>query len=280
MKLNKIVFPAIIIMLLSGYVTGCFLTGKSEGPTVEQLNDAASKQKNSTKIIDTEASNIQRRSKEDQSKESASKIKEANVDLKNNISILAKEADAKEKAEKQLAEANERIEELEAEDNAWIVWMCRIAVTIGVLMTAVGIVIFIKSGMTQWEVAALGMSLTVSGGMAMWFFAHIIWFVLGFFAIAAVGVILWVFLRTDKVGEAGVEVAEMLKKRIKSLQLVENPTTDGKYVNYDDVQAIITDIFGDHTHQGIAGTAQSTGVKKHITAKRKKIQATVKSIYE
>lgn len=279
MKLNTMILLVAVSLLLTGYMVSCFQTADIGGPSVEQLSDAADKQKSSTAVIDKEATNIQRRSKEDHSKQSAGKIKEANVDLKNNIDILAKEAESKEDAEKQLEKANERIKELEAEDNAWITWMCRIAVTIGVLMTAVGIVIFIKSGFTQWEVGALGISLTMSSGLAMWFFANIIWFILGIFALSAIGVILWVFLRTDKGVEAGVEVGEMLKKRIKNLKAVDETTDGEKYVKYDDVTAILIDIFGDDTHHGIAGTRQSDGVKAHITAKRKKINNKLKSLY-
>lgn len=279
--MNTLLLLGCITILSAGYITGCFKTAEITGPSVEQLSDAAAKQEASTEIIDKEASSIQRKSKEDSSKLSAGKIKEANVDLKNNISLLSEEAKAKEDAEQQLQEANERIAELEAEDNAWITWMCRIAVTIGVLMTAVGIVIFIKSGMTQWEVGALGVSLTLSGGLAMWFFANMIWFILGIFALAAIGVILWVFLRTDRVAEESVNVAEMLKGRIKKLNVIESNEIeeDGRYVNYDEVTAIITDIFGDDTHQGLAGVSQSEHVKANITAKRKKLQKKLKTIY-
>ncbi len=272
----------LIIALLAGYVAGCFKTAEFEGPSIDQLNDAAAKQKNSTEIIDEEATSIQKKSQEDDSKLSAGKIKEANVDLKNNIILLSDEAKAKEDAEKALKKANERIEALEAEDNAWIKWLCRGAIGIGLIMTAVGIVIFIKSGMTQWEVGALGISLVVSAGIASWFFANIIWFILGIFVLAAIGVILWVFLRTDEVAEQSVKVAEMLKKRIKKLDVIESHEIeeDGRYVKYDDVNAIITDIFGDDTHHGLAGANQSKGVMANITAKRKKLDKKLKSIYE
>jgi hypothetical protein len=270
-----------LTLLSAGYITSCFKTAEITGPTIDQLNDAASKQKASTEVIDSEAKSIQRKSKEDSSKQSAAKIQTANVDLKNNIDILAKEADAKEDAEKALAAANERIAELEAEDNAWITWMCRGAIGIGILMTAVGVVIFIKTGFSQWEVGALGISLTVSAGLASWFFANIIWFIVGIFILAAIGVILWVFLRTDATAEAGIEVAEMLKARIKKLAVIESDEIeeDGRYVNYQEVTAIITDVFGDETHQGMAGTKQSTGVMAHITAKRKKLNKKLKTIY-
>jgi len=272
----------IMVLVCIVALAGCFKTVDQTGPTIEQLTDAASKQKGSTEVIDKEATSIQRKSKEDSSKESAGKIKEANVDLKNNIKVLSQEAKAKEDIEEQLADANKRIEELEEEENAWITWMCRITIGIGMLMTAVGIVIFIKSGFTQWEVGALGISLTVSAGLASWFFANIIWFILGIFVLAVIGVILWVFLRTDKVAESGVHIAEMLKKRIKKLPIVESEDVDDdkKYVDYEEVATIITDIFGDDTHQGIAGSNQSAGVRANITAKRKKLNKIFKTVYE
>lgn len=271
-----------VTVLTAMYMTSCFKTAEFTGPTVEQLADAAGKQKNSTEIIDKEATSIQRKSKEDTSKMSAGKIKEANVDLKNNISILSQEAEAKEDAEAALAAANERIADLEAESNAWVKWLCRICIAVGIGMTAVGIVIFIKSGMTQWEVGALGISLVVSAGVASWFFAHIIWFIIGIFVLAAIGVILWVFLRTDAVNESSVEVGEMLKKRIKKLAVIESDEIeeDGRYVNYNEVTQILVDIFGDDTHQGIAGANQSNSVKAHITAKRKKLDKKLRTIYE
>jgi len=281
---SKTITLRLAIIFMMFLLVGCFNTipDNIPGSTPEALSDAADKQRDSTEVIDNEATKILITSKEDKSKQSAGKIKEANVNLKNNVEVLEKEAESKKSLEEALVKASERIKELEEEDNKFVLWVCRISVTLGVLLTAVGAVIFIKSGMTQWEVGALGLSLTTAAGITMWFFANIIWFIIGIAVIALCGVLLWVFLRTDKVAESSVQVAEMLKKRIKRLQPImdDDLNPNEKYVHYEDVMEIITDIFGDDTHAGIAGANQPDGVIAHITAKRKKIHKKVKSVYE
>lgn len=278
---HHVVIFIIACILSSGYIVGCFKTAGISGPTVEQLSDAAKKQKSSTEVIDKEASSIQKTSNEDHSKESAGKIKEANVNLKNNIEVLSKEAQAKDALEKRLEEADNRIKELEEEDNKFTEWVCKIAIVAGMFLTAIGIVIFIKTGFTQWEVGALGIALTLTSGITTWFFANIIWFVIGIGVIALLGVLLWVFLRTDKTAEAAVQVSEMLKHEIKTLNKIEfsNINEKEEYVKYDEVKGILTKIFGDNVHHGQAGSIQTEGVYNHITAKRKKIINRAKSFY-
>lgn len=255
---------------------------KVPGPTVEALGDAAVKQKDATTIIDKEASKIQKKSKEDASKASAGKIREANVQLKNNVDILEQEADAKETLEGMLVDANEEIAELKANDNAVIRYITYGLIGLGTVLMAVGAILFVKSGMTQWEVAALGLSFVTSAMLTNWLAANFIWFIVGLAGIALVGVILWVFLRTDKVSESAVKVAEMLKHEIKELEFVESEDTedDEQYVLYADVQGILDKVFGNQMHAGQAGAMQSDGVVAHITAKRKKLIKKAKSFYE
>lgn len=272
--------------IISSYIlVGCLggtVKPSDIGSSPKKIEEAAKKQEKSTIIIDEEASKIIDTSKEDTSKASAGIIKEANVDLKNNVQVLKEEAKVKDDLQKKLAKANATIKELKSNDNKFVLWICRIAVALGVIAMAVGAVIFVKTGFSQWEVLGLGASLTVASAFTMWFFANIIWFIIGIFIIALIGVVLWVFLRTDEAVESAVHVGETLKKRIKKLEPIDNGeyTDEEKYVLYEEVMQIITDVFGDDTHHGIAGTNQSKSVVSHITAKRKKLHKKVKSIYQ
>lgn len=277
---DALVVSFIVIMLFTACINGS--KPPNLGPSVANLESAAEKQKDATEIIDNEATKIQTTSKEETSKASAGKIKVANVDLQNNIQTLEDEAKAKSSLQEELIKANEKITELQSKDNEFIKWVCRVSIAIGMLLTAIGLIAWIKSGFSMWEIGALGISLTVSAGITTWFFNNIIWFIIGIFSIAIVGVILWVFLKSDKVTESAVEVAEILKKKIKKLEAIEleDIDDDDQYVRYDDVHRIITDVFGDDTHSGIAGAKQSNSVVAHITAKRKKLHSKIKSIYE
>lgn len=258
-----------VAIMLGALVTGCFETFDGAA----NLDAATTGIRKATDRIDAKADTIIKTTKEPTSKANAEGIKEDTKGMKEDIAEL-------EKGSADLEKAQARIKELEEKDHAAVRYITYGLIGLGTLLMAVGAVLMFKTGFTQWEVAALGLALVGSSLLTNWLAANFIWFILSIGGIALVGVILWVFLRTDKVAEASVQVGEMLKKRIKNLRIVDDPKGGEQYVNYTDVQAILKDVFGDDTHHGIAGMLQSDQVKANITAKRKKLHGKLKSLYE
>lgn len=283
---RMVVLCCIIAMFL--IVAGCVSDGVdiNTGAQPAELTEAAEKQEKATDTIDKEAGKIIKKTKEEGSKKSAVKIKDANSELKQNVEVLEKEAEAKKSLlaeivvlKKEVGDLKEKIKELNESFSTTQKIFVYGGLGIGMVLMALGIFIFVKSGLTAWEALIPGPALIISSLLTMWLISNFKWILLGTGILIVIGVVLKLFLFQDETIEETTKVGEQLKSKMKKLagdirefEWEEGTDIDQVQENLAQrVELILEQVFGDDTHGGLAERSQSKKVRGYITGKRKKV---------
>ena len=235
------------------------------GPTAELLQDGAAVQKKNTDVIETEASKIDKTTKEPETKKSAKIIIVANDELKANQALLEQASKGKEEAvaayklkEKELVASKKETadwkEKYEGKVSAFMIWIKGI----GVLMIPIGLFLMFKVAGERIWVSVAGVCCIVTGMVVEWIEANFIWILVGI--VTAAGIAGWrLWVQQRRTVYSATRANEILKHEIKALDEteVDMKTKVGTQ--------ILEKVFGEYHNDGLMSNDPTTVSYTHLT---------------